>query len=194
MATLPVIPDVYRLTWNFATDQGVTPRIVQHYYSASSDVAVVGASIVDAAVPDLFYPMPVSFDPYGFDLLPLDGVTPTQTFTFPAPVGMCGGNSQGIPAAAAIMKIKTDVRGPRGRGRSYIGPVAEDQQDSGVLAVGARNSMQDAWNEFLPALQALDPEIFLVVASYTHGDYNLVVNLVWESILGTQRRRQQQLR
>lgn len=194
MATLPVIEDVYRVTWNFTTDQGVTPRIVQHYKSIGSDVAVVGAALVGAVADSMFYPMPASFEPFSMSILPLDGVTPTQEFTIPPTHAMCGGDSQGIPAAAAIMKLTTQVRGPRGRGRSFIGPIAENTQDSGILTQIARNNLLAGWNDFLPAIQALDPVIFMVVASYVHADANPVTNVVFESVLGTQRRRQNQLR
>jgi hypothetical protein len=145
-------------------------------------------------VDSLFDPMPASFEPFAMAILPLDGVTPTQEFTIPPTHAMCAGDSQGIPAAAAIMKWTTAVRGPRARGRSFIGPVAENKQDSGILTITSRESLTDAWTDYFVALSALSPSVRLCVASYTHSDYNLVTNGVAEAVLGTQRRRQQQLR
>lgn len=194
MPPLPVIEDVYRVTWNFTQDQGVTPRIVQHYWSPSSDVDVLGASLVAATEDGIFQPMPASFEPFDIDVLPLDGTTPTRNFDMPPTHHFCNGGSQGIPAAALIMKWTTAVRGPRGRGRSYIGPVAEDMQDSGQAIAGALSTLTGAWNDMLTTLAGLSPIVSLCVASYTHSDFNVVTGISAERTLGTQRRRQDQLR
>ena len=191
---LPVIENCYRLTWNFQTDNGVTPRIVQHYVCPSSNVDYVGAAIVAAQEDNMFNPMPQGFEPDTFDLLPLDGTTPTRVFDCQEFVQMCASAEECSPASAAIISLRTDQRGPQGRGRSYVGPIAEAEMENGLLKVADINAMQTAWNAFLGTLAGLDPEVLLVVASYVHEEAYPVQNLVFEGVLGTQRRRQSQLR
>lgn len=194
MPPLPVIAGCYRVTWNFQTSHGITPRIVQHFGSPSNTVDVFGASFVISTVDNMFNPMPQSFEPLTIDVLPLDGVTPTQTFDLPTGGDLCQAGEECSPASAAIMSCQTGQRGPRGRGRSFIGPVAEAEIANGLLDSTDVDAMEDAWTEFVDNLEALSPQIFHVVASYTHEDMNPVTNRVFESVLGTQRRRQNQLR
>ena len=191
---LPEIANTYRVTWNFTTSRGVTPRIVQHFLCPGSNVDFVGAALVGAATDNMFNPMPQSFEPDTFDILPLDGVTPTRQFDLDPGLQMCQAAEEMSPASAALISLRTDQRGPQGRGRSYVGPVAEAEMANGQLSVGSKNAMQDAWADFLEALAALDPEVLLVVASYAHEESYPVQTLNFELPLGTQRRRQSQLR
>lgn len=191
---LPVIANTYRVTWNFLPSRGVTPRIVQHFLCPGDNVDYVGAAIVGACVDNMFNPMPQSFEPPTIDILPLDGVTPTRQFDLDPLQNLCQGAEEMSPASAAIISLRTDQRGPQGRGRSYVGPVAEASMENGQLEVADRVAMEDAWADFLSALAALDPEVLLVVASYAHEEAYPVQTLNHEIVLGTQRRRQSQLR
>lgn len=194
MPPLPVIADTYRVTWNFSGSEGVTPRIVQHFYSPSSDVDVFGASLIAVLEDDLFYPMPGAFEPETIDVLPLDGTTPTKTFDLPEAVAFCSGDSDFSPASAYVLSLQTAVRGPRGRGRSYIGPVADSTIQDGHVFGPSHDAIQVAWANTLIAAAALDPLISLCVASYTHEEMNVVTGLTVRNVIGTQRRRQDQLR
>lgn len=194
MPPLPTITDVYRVTWNFSPSEGVTPRIVQHYYSPNSDVDVFGASLIAVMVDDLFYPMPGAFEPLTIDVLPLDGTTPTQSFNLPNGIAFCSGDSDMSPASAYVMSLRTAQRGPRGRGRSYIGPVADSTIQDGQVFGESYENLQVAWAAFLEAASELDPLISLCVASYTHSDQHVVTGITFRQVLGTQRRRQDQLR
>jgi len=191
---LPVIDGVYRVTWNFQTSRGVTPRIVQHFLCPSNTVDYIGAAIVGATEDNMFNPMPQSFEPLTIDILPLDGVTPTRQFNLDSPGNLCQGAEEMSPASAAIISLRTDQRGPQGRGRSYVGPVAEASMENGQLDVDDAAAMQTAWSAFLTELAGLDPEVLMVVASYTHEEAYPVQDLNFEATLGTQRRRQDQLR
>lgn len=194
MPPLPVIEDTYRVTWNFTNSGGVTPRIVQHYYSPGSDVDVFGASLIAVMVDDLFYPMSGSFEPETIDVLPLDGMTPTKSFNLPSEIAFCSGDEDFSPASAYVMSLQTSVRGPRGRGRSYIGPVADSTIEDGKAHGISAGNLIDAWNAFLVAASELNPLISLCVASYTHEEMNVVTGVQIRNVLGTQRRRQDQLR
>lgn len=196
MAPLPVIENTVRVTWNFATYAGVTPRIVQHFRTATSNMPDLGATIWDAAEDNIFSPMHSSFEPQSISLLPLDGVQATTVVANPYPSDshLCNSSGQIIPAAAALMSWRTLVRGPKARGRSYIGPVCEQAVEDGNLIEPWRSDMEDAWAAMFTTLAGADPAVAFVVASYVHEESYIVASGLAESPLATQRRRQGQLR
>lgn len=194
MPPLPTIANCFRVTWNFDGYVGVTPRIVQHYLAPSMDETELATKIDDAIPNALFEPMHPGFTPTTIDVLPLDGVTPTYTRTLETEATMCEIGGEIVPAAAAIISFKTAVRGPRGRGRSYVGPVSESAVSDGVLDQIPRTDLSEAWETFLTNLGGgIDP-VYLAVASYAHTEANPVTSITFERTLGTQRRRQNQLR
>jgi hypothetical protein len=141
----------------------------------------------------MFDPMPSGFDPTTVDLLPLDGVTPTRTVPLPD-LDYCQADDPFEPAACYLMSFTSGQRGPRGRGRSYIGPVGEGNTDNGVTTGTANAALVDAWNTFLQALFDTDDAWVLTVASYTHSDHHPAEVITFENTIATQRRRQDQLR
>lgn len=193
---LPVIPNCYRVTWNFASYAGVTPRIVQHYLWASGDAEEFGETFWDTMNGGLWSPMHSNFEPQSLDIIKLDGVSATVNVPRAGFFlgDTCEGSGEISPASAAILKIGTNIRGPRGRGRSFVGPLCESTMSDGVLDDTWLDGMYGAWQTFLPNLSLLDPVIVLAVASYKHEEAQPVQSLSVEKVLGTQRRRQQQLR
>lgn len=194
MPPLPIIEDVFRVTWNFQPFAGITPRIVQNYLGVGLDVTEFGETFAAQEGEGIFGPMHENFEPFEVDILPLDGSTPTQTVILTSAHNKCQDPSDVSPASAAILSLKTDTRGPQGRGRSYIGPVGEDSMSDGQLESTTTGNLQAAWDDWITNLGTGDPSIILGVASYVHADFNGVTNWTVERTLGTQRRRQNQLR
>lgn len=177
------------MLWN--SYEGVAPVNVFHVATASEDVTEIGEALVAAAeaAGPMFAPMPEQYYSPTFAVLPLDGETPTALFPTDW-VDACQGDSDMIPASAYVYSFRTAQRGPRGRGRMYIGPISESTQLNGVVTGAAPGSMQTAWGEFVTAIGV--ETIGLVVASYVHEDFHPVLGLTLKTVCGTQRRRQDQ--
>lgn len=197
MPPLPVIADVYRVTLAWNTNHGVSPRNVIHVRSASSDVLEIGANIIEAwTVPDplpLFKCVDSGLSVATLEILPLDGVTASVTI---GATGQGGGGGVGetIPNGAGVVSFHTAQRGARGRGRLYAGPITEASQANGIIDGSILELMVEGWGTFITALptQSASPE--LVIASYVHADAHPVTSLRVDNLMGTQRRRLDQLR
>lgn len=193
---LPIIPDCFRITVNYQPNGGVTPRNVFHVGTTLGDVDEV-ADVIDQAAGAklLMNGMDPAFRPLTFDVLPLDGETATQTYDFQEgawTTSSAGG--QFSPASAGIVKLKTAKRGLSGRGRVYIGPMQEASIDSGMLVGDTPDDLAEAWQGFRDDMRDDPRNVDLVIASYTLAEMNVVTSINVETVLGTQRRRQQQLR
>ena len=188
MAVLPTIANTFRVTLNWHTAHGITPRNVLHILAPSANEVDV-ANEVDAAfvaATNCFQPMCDDFNFDQMDVIKLDGSSATQTVTVPD--GIAGGESGDcIPAACCVVGFHTLQRGARGRGRIYIGPIAEVSQTQGILTSSALTDMASSWATFHDHL--ITNSMALVVASYVHADQHEVTSVHIDSILGTQRRR-----
>jgi hypothetical protein len=124
--------------------------------------------------------------------LHLDGTSAGLDGSF----GDTGGEQSGdiIPAACAIVKVRTAQRGPRGRGRVYLGPIGESAQANGILTSAIAGRMTTAWNTWASAILADAATLEFGIASYKHADFHPFDTIAVEGPLGTQRRRQTQLR
>lgn len=194
---LPVIPDVFRVTLLWNSHDGVQPRNVIHVRSTTLDEGQVGLAVLQS-----FQDSRVSHEPfellnsvYTFDsveVLPLDGSTAGVIVTNAAQpmVGQDTGNL--VVALCNIVSFRTGFRGPRGRGRMYIGPCGEDRQNAGVFNSTFVADAQIAWDDAVTAFA--DNLVPLCVASYKHSDSHDVTTATVEAVGGTQRRRQDQLR
>jgi hypothetical protein len=136
------------------------------------------------------------------DVTILDGTTATVGFPTGSPANMTGSTSgEFVPAAAAIVKFQTGLRGRANRGRLFTPFTGEGSMvDGHILAINIP-SWQAAWALFQTNLQAdADGPFSHVVASYDrrHGGVGAkataVDNYVAEAALATQRRRQSRLR
>lgn len=194
MSPLPVIDDVYRVTWNFQQNAGITPRIVQHYLAPSSNKLEVGENIVASAAEGIFGCMHEGYEPLEIEVLPLDGTSTTQTVAVGTGLELCQGTGQVVPAAAYLMHLNTDQRGPQGRGRSFVGPVTEIASGDGRVNLDVAAFMTGAWTDMLTVLAGLDPLISLGVASYVHEEFYTLQDFNFSPVLATMRRRQNQLR
>jgi hypothetical protein len=193
MPVLPTISGVYRITLDWNTNVGITPRNVFHVRKNGSNEVEVSDIILGDAVDHLFAPMSASWDCPELAVLKLDGTSATQFF--PIDSGTFLGGTTGsdvIPQACAVVSFHTLQRGPRGRGRMYVGPISENQQAQGALNTTTSGDMAVAWAEFISNLSGDDCS--LVVASYVHSDAHDVTSFNIDALIGTQRRRLDQLR
>jgi hypothetical protein len=192
--TLPVIADCFRVTVEWGSQNGVTPRNVFHVSSTSDDVTAIGAAILGAYQEGQWTAMHNGFEQLNLAILPLDGSTATTLIDAvgtPNSTGASTGDM--VPEAALIMSFATGLRGPAHRGRIYIGPVGESEIDSGKIQ-GDFGATADAWAAFQDALIASSPSCALVVASYKHATMAQVHTIVGKGDVATQRRRLLQTR
>lgn len=194
---LPVIADVFRVTFEWLPADGISPRNVVHVRSASDDVTEIGGVINDAfaAITD-FSPWTFLSNVFACDdlsILPLDGTSATAVVAL-ADTMIGGATGELIPNMAAVLSFHTEQRGPRGRGRMYIGPTTENKNDSGIVDPTSATNTVTAWGEVIANLAASDPVVELGVASYVHHDFHPVTSHRLDRIMGTQRRRLDQLR
>lgn len=196
MPPLPIISNVYRITMLYTAVSGITPRNVWHLRSPSADRGVIADAIVTAAEGEpLMQGMDPDHHPDSFEILPLDGVSAASVHDMPSTAWTSeAASGAGVPAAAAVVSLRTLFRGPRGRGRLYIGPMQEPNIDDGIVLEDTRDSLEAAWRNFNTGLLGFDPIIALGVASYTHDAFAVVNSIAVSPICGTMRRRQDQLR
>lgn len=192
---LPVIANTFRVTVDFQALSGIKPACVHHVQTATADVEQIGVNWWEAATEGLYGPMLGGHEPTSISIIPLNGTSATTVI--PKQVGsatLCLGTGQSMPQVAAVVSLRSTQRGPRGRGRQYVGPLVEQAQDQGVMENTTRVNLENAWKDFQTNLGEVDPAMTLVVASYVHANAFDVMSISVDTITGTQRRRQDQLR
>ena len=189
----PVITNVYRVTYLWNQNDGITPRNVIHVRGATTPTATqVGTAVLAANQLHQWKFVSNGWNFTQVEVLPLDGFTAGAFVTTSATGGEATGDA--IPAQAAVVSMRTGHRGSSGRGRVYLGPTTEDSQANGLLNTTSVAQCTTAWNGFLAALASGTPSLELVVASYKHQFANTVTSIFCEVVAATQRRRQSQLR
>jgi hypothetical protein len=193
MPGLPIIEDVVRVAVTRDDGGGRTASNVMHFHSAGFDEGTLWAALqanVDRAMWDCVWN---GYTVITVDMLPLDGVSATHTYTPDTPLDWTGeAAGDCIPAVAGLLKLRTGVRGRSHRGRLFLGAVGESIVSQGFLATGTRDEMELKWNEFQNGMHTAGFD--QLVASYTEGTALPVANSVMEIAVATQRRRQDQLR
>jgi len=196
---LPTIAHVFRCTLKWGANEGVQPVNVLNIFCNTSDVSDVGAGIDAgiAAMADpshLFHCCSDDQECSTVGILPLDGTSATTDYTLATAITGGSGAGQTIPQACALIKLQTALRGPQHRGRVYAGPISEASAVGGFLLESSLEVMQPAWDAFVNGMGDAAPSCVLGVASYVHSHFQSLTNVSVESVLGTQRRRQNQLR
>jgi hypothetical protein len=192
---LPVISNVYRVTFVWNTYAGITPRNVinLHDVLGTSNEDDVASATFSALPSHWAIVMPSGFRLLGFNVIKLDG----SSAGIYHPVADTGGEqgTDTIPQAAALIKLHTSLRGQAHRGRIFLGPIAEGSQSGGILDATQKGTLQTAWSTFWSDLASGTPALTMGVASYHNSTFTaLDVQPTVETKLGTQRRRMQQLR
>lgn len=187
MGTLPVIADTFRCTIDWSLTSGIIAHNVLHFHAPGKSEAQVFAAFETNWHANMFEALPITTAITQFDVLKLDGTSATQSF---APtLANEHGSSSGtiIPEACAVVSLHTAVRGSRGRGRVFVGPITEVVQDNGLIVSPYVSEMNTAWGLFVAGMSV--SACPLVIASYVHSDQNLVLSLHTDPGIGTQRRR-----
>jgi len=196
MAPLPTITNAYRVEMVWSGSGGVVPVNVFHLNTDAASEAEVGANLVtafeDAESADFAKLVQVGQELRGFNVTALDGTSAS----FFVSVSGIGGSATGQPITnmACILSFRTAQRGPRGRGRLFLGPITEDGWDGGNLTSADLADMVTAWSNIATLLGTSSPSTALAVASYVHEDINNVTGIEAKNVPGTQRRRLDQLR
>lgn len=195
MPPLPTIGNCVRVTLNWSDVQGVTPRNVLHLITASVDGEEIGAALdeVFTEYPDAFQTISTSALLQSYSILPLDGSSATQEVQSVGTDIVGGASGETIPAAAAVISFRTNQRGPRGRGRLYLGPMGEGALANGIVVESYRNSAVSSWQAIAADLPASPIAASLGVASYVHAEVGGVSSISMRAPAGTVRRRQNQL-
>lgn len=181
---------IYRMTLNITNTSAPTTHNVLHW-SGSGSEDVLSADFDDAlgelaAASHLLWPCPD--DSTMNSISTLDVGSTEASFDYNLTNDQTGGASgDPIWQAAGIVSIKTNTRGPRGRGRIYLGPCAEDANDSGNLDPTGMGVCQTAWND-LRASMALDGWS-LGVYSRTYSTFAAATSVTVRDYIATQRRR-----
>lgn len=123
----------------------------------------------------------------GIAYLPLDGTSATVVISHSLP-GLASGDP--LPAhVALVVTSQTGLRGRSHRGRVFLPPMAEGQNDaSGAPSSGVLVGLQPQFNAFLAA--ATTAVMFPVVASYRFASQQLITDYVVRSKWSTRRKRQ----
>jgi len=195
MAPLPVISNTVRCALNWNAVNGVTPINVLHLFTATTDEEEIGTALGEALElrPECFGLLMANHLLQSITVTRLDGTSAAQVIPMTGITvqGQGGGNQ--VPAVAAVISFHTAQRGPRGRGRLYIGPMGEADIDGGLVAAGPRTDAVTAWTGLQNDLQAGPLLADIVVASYVHAEQNVVSSFSMRPQCGTMRRRQDQL-
>jgi len=187
---LPTIPDVFRCTLNWQTTGGVTAHNVLHFYAPSKNEQDVADALQDNITSNMFNFIANGVELDSVDVIDLGSIASTLEHNF-SPKIDGQGTGDLIPNNAAVLALRTDVRGPRGRGRIFIGPVCEGQLNDAFVDGTYKAALLTAWGVFKTAMQA--DGVDLHVASYVHEDSHVVTSFSMRDVAGTMRRRQNQL-
>lgn len=195
MAPLPIIANAVRVGINWSSSAGVRPVNVFHLITDSHDEVAIGAALDAAfsgASPNPFAIVMANFSVESWAITLLSSASATQIVSCTESIHGDGGGNL-IPQVAGVLSLRTSERGSRGRGRLYLGPVGEADQDAGLMPSGMPAATVTAWNDVADAL-ADDPlNISFGVASYVHEEIAGVQTFSMRRQFGTQRRRQNQL-
>lgn len=193
MPPLPTIANIYRVTWDWSMGFSLQAHNIIHFADTglSGSEADLFAALGDNLTGAMFQTMANQSSLVGIDILPLDGSS--STTDHPLDGTLTGlGSSEGIAQASTIVSLYTGLRGPRHRGRVFLPFVAEGSQNGGVLGTSDLAAQQAAWNAFLADMDSSNWPI--AQASYVHADAHPVTAVTVKRVVGTQRRRLDQLR
>ena len=190
---LPVIAGVSRVAvnWIYAEDFPLRATNVMHFDSG----LLSPSDLVDALNANVqthqFETMPDNVLCENVVVTPLDGVSGSFEGALPDWHGSSGVGDFS-PAAGAVVSLKTAKRGRSYRGRIFLPFCVDTIAGAGVMDQANADELAAAWNDFGAAISG--DGATPVVASYTLGTAEPVTLYTVDTVLGIQRRRQEQLR
>jgi hypothetical protein len=187
MTPLPVITDVYRVVLDWESGDACTPKNILHIRSTGNSEAGIGAALDASWQSGMWDEVSSDMAFSQVTITKLDGTSAAVIVNVDTQGGGAGG--QIIPEQAMVLSLRTLQRGPRGRGRLFLGPVTEDNVNQGKLSVTPVNNIVVDWGTFNDQLHAQSPSCALVVASYVHSDAHDVTSISSSIDVGMQRRR-----
>lgn len=188
---LPVIPHVFRCSFNWTGTNIPRPAAtVMHFSISSDDPVTLFNAFQSASSVRPWFQTTVDSVIHSVDITPLDGVGMTESFATTGTLGWVGNASSGdvSPATAVICKFLTAKRGRSYRGRMFMPWAAESIISNGKVIPASLTAGQTVIGQWWGQLTTAGAN--LQVASYTHGTAEPVTAVQVESLLGTQRKRQ----
>jgi hypothetical protein len=171
MAHLPIITEVFRVTLRWGGGTYPDVHNVFHVTSPTATPADIATALDGSWHNGQFGIVSNNYSVNTYMILPLDGSATTSEFA-PDP-----GNTEGLDGQASgdiLFNIAmclgwlTAQRGPRGRGRLFLGPVSESNVVSSSFNGVDFTALANAWDLWGAAMIAAD--CTPVVASYAHHD------------------------
>ena len=172
MPHLPVIPNCFRVTLNWSSIQGANPANVMHFSSSSGDEDSLAAALDASWENGQFGVVSSGTSVIQYAILALDGVSATR-FYVPDPAnsegldGQTGGHP--LPSMAICVAFQTTERGPRKRGRIYLGPISEDSVNGQAFVGVDTTVIGNQWSAFNDNLVGTADAWLHGVASYKSG-------------------------
>lgn len=185
---LPTISGIMRVSLNWQTAHGIAPVNVLHFGAVSGDETDLRDAFEAAWDDGMIGDVQQDWTITTITVTKLDGSSAGVILPTAAHGSLSGGDF--INQACAVVSLYTGQRGSRGRGRVYLGPIAESVLVGGRL--NSRATISGSWEAFRVAMAAAD--FPLVVASYVHADAHPVSHINCSVVAGTQRRRNDQIR
>jgi len=190
MPPLPTITNTFRVTLDWTNINSGAPASVHnvlHFIGDTGDVTDLATSLntsLTTNAGNCFLALSNKYQITSIVVLPLDGTSGGTAVSVTGPTGANSGDY--IAQGCMVLSLYTGARGPQGRGRLYLGPVAESVQDNGHVAVTATD-VTGAWQNVIDDMSGLGAD--MAVASYAHAVSRPVTSLAMHSPLFTQRRR-----
>lgn len=190
MSPLPVIANTYRVALNYQTADGISPVNIFHVGSMG-DVTEVGDALNASMVDNMLAPVSRRYEPTSWTVTKLDGSSAGVIVPKSSGIQMCGfaEAAEVVIEGAYVCSFRSLQKGPQGRNRVFVGPIAEGATFNGLVDPSTRDEMIDSWLTFQAALQANTPFVEQLVVSYVHAHSYEIVSTSAMSNIGTQRRR-----
>jgi hypothetical protein len=172
-----------------------TPRLpchnVIHFHSPTGNEEDLGDKFDARRSLAMFKYLSNGYRMFSLDILALDGVSAGLTHVIDGDL-QGGATGDPLPQVCAGLTFQTATRGPRGRGRIYMGPTSEAAFSDGFASnLTDLATWEGAWTTFNTGMTA--DGYALCVASYLHEDQNEVSNIRANRYSTTQRRRMERL-
>jgi hypothetical protein len=192
MPPLPVIAGVARCTFLWKSAHGITPRNVIHIHGNVGNLQDCVTDMEAVMTDNMWKTIQQDWAFDHIEAIRLDGTTASEIWDLSAQGSLTSGDA--MPALATVVSMRTIIRGPRGRGRVFLGPMAESQQNNGIVLEASRALVETAWKDFVDGLPGESQGNHVCIASYAHADQETVTSVSVPTLCGTVRRRQDQLR
>lgn len=191
MPPLPVLTNCFRVANNYTCGEASFANIWNFQAAGASDPNDVAANFIasyDQSSPSSMRALHSSAVTLGaVEVTPYDGSTPT--IVVPRSAGVHGtGTTPPVSAqTAGIITLQSVIRGPRGRGRVFIGglPAGLLDSDGARWSTSWPTDVTSWFGNFLAAMAGASEGCNLVVVSLKHSDFHQVMSWEGRRYIGT---------